>query len=41
MFDGTDPDRVYYSAFGYTSDSNDSVLHYGEEIQNYKEVEVN
>ena len=41
LFDGTDPDRVYYSTFWYTKNSDNNVLTYGEEIQDQKEVEVN
>ena len=41
LFDGMDPDRVYYSDFGDTKDSDDNVLPYGEEIQYQKEIEVN
>ena len=41
LFDGTDPDRVYYSAFGDTYDADKNLLPYGEEIQDHKEVEVN
>ena len=37
-FDGTDPEIVYYIAFGDTDDSDDNVLPYGEEIQHQKEV---
>ena len=33
MFYVMDPDIVYYIAFGYTDDTNDNVLPYGEEIQ--------
>ena len=40
MFDGTDIDRVYYSAFGDTKYSDKNVLPYGEEIQDHKQVEV-
>ena len=29
LFDGTDPDRVYYSAFGDTDDADNSMLPYG------------
>ena len=36
LFDGMDPDRVYYSDFGDTKDSDDNVLPYGEEIQYQK-----
>ena len=41
MFDGTDPDKVYYSAFVDTFNADNKVLHYGEDIQDQKEVEVN
>ena len=41
LFDGSDPDRVYYSAFGDTNNSDVNILTYGEEIQYQKEVEVN
>ena len=41
LFDGTDPDRVYYSDFGDTDDAGGNVLSYGEYIQDQKEVEVN
>ena len=41
LFDGTDPYRVYYSAFGDTYDAEKDLLPYGEEIQYQKEVEVN
>ena len=41
LFDGTDPDRVYYSDFGDTNDADDSVLPYGEENQDHKEAKVN
>ena len=33
LFHGTDPYRVYYSAFGDTKNSEDNLLTYGEEIQ--------
>ena len=36
LFDVTDPYRVYYSTLGETEDSDDSVLPYGEYIQNNK-----
>ena len=29
LFDGTDPERVYYSAFGNTDDADNSMLPYG------------
>ena len=41
LFDGTDPDRVYCSAFGDTDNYFDNMLPYGEYIQDQKEVEVN
>ena len=41
LFDGTDPYRVYYSAFGDTYDADKNLLPYGEEIQDHKYVEVN
>ena len=41
LFDGTDPERVYYSAFGEIDDADNNVLPYGEQIQEQKEVEVN
>ena len=41
MFDVTEPDRVYYSDFGYTNYSYNNVLPYGEYIQDQKGVEVN
>ena len=41
LFDGMDPDRVYYSSFGDTEDTDNNVLPYGEDIQYQKEVEVN
>ena len=41
MFDGMDPDRVYYSGFGDTNDSDNNLLHYGKDIKYQKEVEVN
>ena len=40
LFDGTDPDRLYYSDFGDTNDSDKNFLPYGEDIQYHKEVEV-
>ena len=36
MFDGIDPDRVYYSAFVETKDAGNTMLPYGEEIQDQK-----
>ena len=36
LFDGMDPDRVYYSSFGDTEDTDNNVLPYGEDIQYYK-----
>ena len=33
LFDGTDPGRGYYSAFGYTNYYDNNVLPYGEDIQ--------
>ena len=41
LFNGTEPDRVYYSAFGDTNDADKNLLPYGEYIQDQKEVEVN
>ena len=41
MFDGIDPDRVYYSAFVETKDAGNTMLPYGEEIQDQKQVEFN
>ena len=41
LFDGTDPDRVYYSYFGDTDNADKNLLPYGEYIQYQKEVEVN
>ena len=41
LFDGMDPEIVYYSAFGDAGNSENNVLPYGEEIQDQKEVEVN
>ena len=41
LFDGTYPERVYCSAFGDTDDAEYNVLHYSEDIQDQKEVEVN
>ena len=41
LFGGTDPDRVYYSAFGDTRDADKNLLPCGEDIQDQKEVEVN
>ena len=41
LFDGTEPDIVYYSAFGDTDDADNNLLPYGEDIQDQKEVEVN
>ena len=40
LFDGSDPDRVYYSAFGDTNNADVNILTYGEEIQYQKEFEV-
>ena len=40
MFYGTEPDRVYYSAFGDINYADENVLPYSEEIQYHKEVEV-
>ena len=34
LFDGTDPWRLYYSAFGDTKGADNNMLPYGEEIQN-------
>ena len=36
LFDGTKPDRLYYSEFGDTYNTENNVLHYGEEIQDHK-----
>ena len=36
LFDGTGPDRIYYSAFGDTNDADKNVLPYGEEMQYQK-----
>ena len=36
----TDPDILYYSAFGDTNDVEDNALPYWEDIQYQKEVEV-
>ena len=33
MFDRTEPDRVYYSAFGDTGDPQENLLTYEEEIK--------
>ena len=33
LFDGMEPDRVYYSAFGDTDNTDENVLPYGEESQ--------
>ena len=41
LFDGTETDILYQSAFGYTDNADKNVLPYGEEIQDQKEVEVN
>ena len=41
LFDGTDPYRVYYIAFGDTNDADKNLLPYEEEIQDQKEVKVN
>ena len=38
LFDDTDKDIVYYSAFGDNGDADDNFLHYGEYIQDQKEV---
>ena len=38
LFDGTDPDILYYSIFGDTNDTYNNVLPYGEDIQNQKKV---
>ena len=36
LFDSTEPDIIYYSAFGDTNDVDDNVLPYGGEIQYHK-----
>ena len=36
MFDVTEPDRVYYSDFGYTDYADNNVLPYGGYIQDHK-----
>ena len=41
LFDGMHPDRVYCGAFWYTNDADDSLLTYGEEIQDQKDIEIN
>ena len=41
LFGVTDPERVYYSDFGYTKNVDDKILPNWEEIQYQKEVEVN
>ena len=41
LFDGADPDILYYSDFGDTNDAYNNVLPYGEDIQDQKMVEVN
>ena len=41
LFDGTDPEGVYYSDFGDKDNSDDNVLPYAEEIQDQKQVEFN
>ena len=41
LFDGTEPDRVYYSDFGDKDNSDDKVLLYEEDILEQKQVEVN
>ena len=41
LFDGTDSNIVYYSAFGYTDNADGNVLSYGDKILDQKEVEVN
>ena len=40
IFDRTEPDRVYYSAFGDTGDPQENLLTYEEEIKKQKQVEV-
>ena len=41
LFDGMNPDIVYYNAFGDNGNADNKVLPYGEESQDHNEVEVN
>ena len=41
LFDGTDTDRVNYSAFGETVNADENMLPFGEYIQDHKQAEVN
>ena len=36
LFDGTEPDRVYWSDFGDTDNADDNMFPYGEDIQDQK-----
>ena len=36
LFDGTYPERIYYSDFGDTKNSEENLLPYGEDIQYQK-----
>ena len=40
LFDGKNPEIVYYSAFGDIDDAAENVLTYGEDIQDQKGAEV-
>ena len=41
MFYGVDPDRLYYSGFGDTKNTDKNLLPYKKDIQDQKYVEVN